>query len=545
MKHLCIAVALLLGTSAGALSARTLSAIKVKNSYGYADDAGNIVIKPQYTQAFPFENGKAKVCKGDKWGYIDETGKPVIEIKYDNIEPFEKGIARVKKGKKYGYINDDGSVYIKIDYNFIGSFNDDGWLWVAKGKDLKSSMKGLYHHNTLVMDCFPTALGFYVNTDSIDYTSGLPVYVTNGEFQNNEIKTNFCRLSSSEHPFIWASFNNQKQTVFDLNGKRILGWEKGALGMPHDGMVLRSIYTAKKNGSYYDFNYFATGEKPAKLFTKDIRQMIDTADRRLSCQPFHNGLAICGTESTASLINTAGQKVTPEYNRLIQIHDLGYISKSNGKYGLLAHDGRETVAPFYSNLFTPIKGSEVFAADNSGKWGFIDISGATVIPFKYEGATAFFDGKGYVKENGFYGVIDSNGKYIVKNRWHNILPATVAGSDHIWVKQSDTSKWQCLKISTDAICFKGSYDGATTFDEKGRAFIKEGSKFGAVTTQGDIMLPLRFSDYKRATLAMKHLDSEGKTSMTDNEAYRYNIYSDKDRHKYRLSQAISDDMWDY
>lgn len=61
---------------------------------GYADEkTGNIVIKPQFDCAFPFENGKAKVSDScnkklegehmmwmaDSWYYIDKAGNPVDE----------------------------------------------------------------------------------------------------------------------------------------------------------------------------------------------------------------------------------------------------------------------------------------------------------------------------------------------------------------------------------------------------------------------------------------------------------------------------------
>lgn len=97
MTQLRIAFTLLLTALVGALSAQTLTVMKEKEKYGYADENGKMIIKAQYTQAYPFENGKAKVRKGDKWGYIDEKGKALIAIDYENIEPFENGIARVKK----------------------------------------------------------------------------------------------------------------------------------------------------------------------------------------------------------------------------------------------------------------------------------------------------------------------------------------------------------------------------------------------------------------------------------------------------------------
>ncbi|TWR25059.1 WG repeat-containing protein [Mucilaginibacter achroorhodeus] len=67
-------------------------AIDDSKRIGYADTAGNIVIKPQFGCAFPFEKGLAKVsydCKtielgeghsvweSDKWFYINKQGKRV------------------------------------------------------------------------------------------------------------------------------------------------------------------------------------------------------------------------------------------------------------------------------------------------------------------------------------------------------------------------------------------------------------------------------------------------------------------------------------
>lgn len=66
--------------------------IKRNGKIGYADKTGKIVIDPQYSCAFPFENGKAKVTyncettkdelelstwKSDSWFYIDKNGTKV------------------------------------------------------------------------------------------------------------------------------------------------------------------------------------------------------------------------------------------------------------------------------------------------------------------------------------------------------------------------------------------------------------------------------------------------------------------------------------
>ncbi len=64
------------------------------NKIGYADAiSGKVVIKPQFSCAFPFENGLAKVSmncsayaegehrswKSSNWFYIDKTGKRILK----------------------------------------------------------------------------------------------------------------------------------------------------------------------------------------------------------------------------------------------------------------------------------------------------------------------------------------------------------------------------------------------------------------------------------------------------------------------------------
>lgn len=63
--------------------------IQKEDKIGYADTQGNIIISPQFTCAYPFKDGKAKVatnCKvvqdgehsfweSEEWFWIDKTGK--------------------------------------------------------------------------------------------------------------------------------------------------------------------------------------------------------------------------------------------------------------------------------------------------------------------------------------------------------------------------------------------------------------------------------------------------------------------------------------
>ncbi len=77
---------------------------------GYADEMGNIRIKPQFKAALPFQNGMAaisnscslikegehRIWEGGKWGFIDPNGLIAIPEQFDRIiEGFDKGVAKV------------------------------------------------------------------------------------------------------------------------------------------------------------------------------------------------------------------------------------------------------------------------------------------------------------------------------------------------------------------------------------------------------------------------------------------------------------------
>ena len=542
MKKLRTSLTLLFAVTVGLLSAQTLTVKREKDKFGYADETGKMVIKAQYKKAYPFgEDGRAKVQKGDKWGYIDKTGKPIIKIEYDEIGEFKDNKALIKKNKKYGYLNYDGSFYIKPDYNFIGTPNEQGWTWVGKGKTLKEALLGLYHNNVLVIKPMRCYLGFYCKTDTADYTLGKPVSYLSGIPENYEIEQNFSKLTTSDEPYIWLSLGG-KTALYNLEGKMIMKLQSGAVGMPKDGYAIVRSHNSKKKT--YTYNYITVDGKANKLFKKPIVQKIDAENIYESCHPFNNGKALCGTENEAYLINTKGDVLTPVYNRLIPVEGQGFISMGDNLYGLVSLNGDVIMAPTYSKILLPFENTGIMPAQNrSGNFGFINFKGEEVVPFRFEDARAFFDNKGYVKENGKYGVVDLNGNYIVANKWHKILPATTTGCDYIWV--SDGSKWQCLQISKDKISFNDKFDEVAAFDSKNRALYKNGDFFGAVSINGSIVLPPRFTSVKLASAALNSIDKENKDAMTESEAYRFNIYNNPERHNFNLNQLVSAEMWDY
>jgi hypothetical protein len=142
--------------------------LRVKDGFtwGYKDSSGKWAIEPKYNDASNFEDGVARVQKGDKWvlidtrgkelpedrskirrleppseglalaadqdllGWVDERGKPAFPFrKYDEAHKFSNGRARIKVDGMYGYLDREGKLAIPAQYFGAGDF-DHGLAFV-------------------------------------------------------------------------------------------------------------------------------------------------------------------------------------------------------------------------------------------------------------------------------------------------------------------------------------------------------------------------------------------------------------------------------
>ncbi|GGA03306.1 hypothetical protein GCM10008018_56590 [Paenibacillus marchantiophytorum] len=116
-------------TGSAASSSQTLYPVKIGKQYGFMDQVGKVVIKPQFEEAGEFAEGFAAVKVKGKWGYADLTGKIVITPEYHSASRFSEGYAIVSKedrdGVKFGYINSKGKQVGSIMYEFALAYKEN------------------------------------------------------------------------------------------------------------------------------------------------------------------------------------------------------------------------------------------------------------------------------------------------------------------------------------------------------------------------------------------------------------------------------------
>lgn len=103
--------------------------------YGYINEEGNIVIKPQFTNSQPFQEGRAVINNapdyGNQYGLIDKSGKVIIKPIYNDLLQIGSGRIAVGKaikegepfiGSHYAIATNNGRFLTDFVYNQVSMF---------------------------------------------------------------------------------------------------------------------------------------------------------------------------------------------------------------------------------------------------------------------------------------------------------------------------------------------------------------------------------------------------------------------------------------
>lgn len=102
--------------------------------YGFINKEANEVIPMKYISAQDFSEGLAAVKIDGKWGFIDASDKEVLPFKYDNAMSFSEGLAAVKIDGKWGFIDKNGNEVIPCRYDEVSSFSEGRASVMANNK---------------------------------------------------------------------------------------------------------------------------------------------------------------------------------------------------------------------------------------------------------------------------------------------------------------------------------------------------------------------------------------------------------------------------
>ncbi len=144
--------------------------------------------------------------------------------------------------------------------------------------------------------------------------------------------------------------------------------------------------------------------------------------------------------------------------------------------------------------------------DTSGKWGYVDAQGNTVIPYQYDDAGNFRENVAWVKLNFEYGYINQQGKMVIPCR----------------------------------------YDYAQDFME-GLARVKLNGKYGYINNQGETVIPCKYDWIESFIDGMARVELNGKKGYIDKQGKEVIpcIYSEMENFVDDMARVELNGKWGY
>lgn len=598
MKRLLFLSAIALGTLCTygqSLSDDYVPVQNEKGKWGYQTSSGTKVIDFKYDAAEPFSEGRAKVRKGNKYGIINPEGKFVLPIQFDDITEWAEstyrvakggkwkdgvlsnekygladvsgkivvkpeyeelamltgGVAAARKGKKYGFISDRLQWVVPVEYEAVGSFNEQGLVWVNKGCKLDGATVnggkyGVFDSkgNNIVPVKY-SSLGTFYKWKKVYTNKELEKFKGNLRYLHSEGGSHhllarkdidnelYSPLVMTDYGEIYASTsaNGSGNGVWTSEGTMVVapGAYKHAYGVS-DGMVL-----VQTKGGNYNYVDVTSGRLISNRGFKDAWN-------------FRNGVAVIQENEGHYLIDKSGEKITTGYDYISPARNEVHIVKKGEKYGAISSSGQPILMAEYDAV-RPISEDRILVKAKNGLYGFADKTGKMVIKPTYKSAASFRHGWASVCDaNGNWGDIDPDGKVMVPLKWDNTIVRSERNPQFMWVKKKDDPLFYCYNIKDGKIQFSNGYRGVRNFntDYKGVAFVnKSNTSWGVVNDKGEEIVPVEMPSWNDANEAYRYMLDMGKSRWTKCDTFRASLRKNNARNQNRLTDLIQEGLWDY
>ncbi|MBN2017170.1 MAG: WG repeat-containing protein [Candidatus Cloacimonetes bacterium] len=349
--------------------------------YGLIEIHGNKLVPCSYKYIFDFSDGVAKVCDyNNKCGLIDIAGKPLTEMKYDYINEFHEGFAKVELNNKYGFIDLSGHEITPLIYKNANDFHEN----LAAVKDtnrlygfIDKTGKEIIPFKYCMVKDLNNGLAPFAKEDTNHPTGGYEGYLD--------------------------EYGNELEKNHETNARYYGG-----------------LYPDKQDNKYGLLN--SKGEIVVPYTYKNIENFI-------------NGFAqVTDASGYLGFIDTTGKEITPlQYYGVYDFSVDGFARVSLRGIGFINRLGEEIIEPKYGDDDIGYDFSEglIYVKENN-KTGFLDTLGILRIPYKYKThkymGSKFKDGLAKVELDGREFYIDKNGteyykEYVPpKRKKKDILP---------------------------------------------------------------------------------------------------------------------------
>lgn len=436
-----------------------------------------------------------RINENNSYGFVDENGKEIIPLGiYEFLNPIdEKDMILAKKNGKDGYIDIHQNILIPFDYDDLGVFTDNGLAPAVKnGKSGSINRKG------------EEIIPFIYDEVDYFYASGLAKVKKDGKF-------GFINVNGKEIiPVIYEEVDqsmvdetvivskNKKWAFFSNSGKQLTEFKfDKVIDMP-----------VSKEKSHYS-TFFKGGlalvylkNKP-QLINKNMQVVVPVGKYDHIESLNKNGFGIVAKNKKFGIINNQGIEVIPLENKKIEhpksysnILDLFVIHKRGG-IEILDENTKSIKKEILEYRWDKIYFDDYFIdvlllKDNQNKFGIIDETGNTIIPFKFEELRPFNGQKTTIaKKNNYYGIINFQNKELVFFENDEIFSSKFS---EIFVVKQNEKFGLFNKQGVKIMDFVFEYLQPCYYDDDNKFIVKSRGKYGIIDITGKEIIPTEFDE---------------------------------------------------
>ena len=314
---------------------------------------------------------------GSAMGFADSAGNIVIAAQYEDVSTFRNGLATVRLNGKYGLINKAGKEILPPEYTSISDYACGVmWLGTEEGYFLINS-----EGKRVLPDTYENAFAFTASQDRIpiEKDGKIAFFDTDGNQITDHSYDRVGRYFEGVAPVLSLGGDDEGWGILDINGELIV---------PH---IYRKLFP------------FKHGLGVASLVDANMHERYGVIDPNGEVViPFVYGL-ISGTGSE-------GYFVARKYGEREAKTEM-----LTNKSLIIGHDGKVR-AELDVRLWDEFSEGLV-VAESKGKFGYVDTTGAVVIPFNFEWACPFQEGLAWAKGGEYYGFIDHSGQFVIPPKY--------------------------------------------------------------------------------------------------------------------------------
>lgn len=411
---------------------------------GFINGQGKVVIQPVFFNAGTFSEGLAPARVNGTFGYIDRSGSFVIAAQYDYATNFSEGFAIVYKNGKPFFINKKGEMISGISYDHLSPFHN--------GRALVKTANG--------------AEGY------ISYTGKLlidTVFMEIGNFVNGLAIVKSPDSTTKENGYI-----NYSSGVIDTLGRFVIPPGIYTQIIDIDGLYFKVEIPPLANDTTGNLTQTGFTDRTGKLLFAKSHKNNSWIDGDVHCGlvkmnlykywlPREGFVSYTPERTYEGFVNLKGEPVINDTNYKY-VEDFScnraFVQDEKRNTFLINTQGKRVVADTFENINTIRFQQGISFAAKHGKYGMIDTNGVFIIPPKYERIDAvglvgnyFFPGSEFsIKEEDItlYGIEHKDGSTVLKpvmqefDRFgfeDGILKCIIDGKYSL-VNESGTIVWQ-------------------------------------------------------------------------------------------------------